>query len=77
MEPTRKPLEGALDLAARIQYLVEHDDQFRQALPLPAINEAKVNPELGLAQIMALCLEGYGGRAARPGPAGRRNGQRP
>jgi fatty acid CoA ligase FadD9 len=71
MEPTKtKPLEGALDLAARVQELIAHDEQFRKALPLPAINEAKVNPELGLAQIMALCLEGYGERPALARRAG-------
>ncbi|UXJ50237.1 carboxylic acid reductase [Pseudomonas citronellolis] len=55
---------GAIDLAERIKALMEHDAQFRQAMPLPAINDAKVNPELGLAQTMAMCMEGYSDRPA-------------
>ena len=55
---------GALDLAERIKTLMEQDEQFRQAMPLSSINDAKVNPELGLAQTIALCMEGYSDRPA-------------
>lgn len=65
MEPTKTMSPAStLDLAARIRELAERDEQFRQALPLPAINEAKVNADLGLAQTVALCLEGYAERPA-------------
>ena len=43
---------------------MEHDAQFRSAMPSPSINEAKMKPELGLAQIVALCMEGYADRPA-------------
>src|ERR1700730_794030 len=51
-------------IAARIKELTETDPQFRAALPLPAVNEAKVKAELGLAQIAALVMEAYADRPA-------------
>ncbi|MDR2188136.1 MAG: thioester reductase domain-containing protein [Azonexus sp.] len=51
-------------VAARIKELAASDEQFRAALPNPMVNEAKLKPELGLAQIMATCMEGYANRPA-------------
>lgn len=65
MEPSKTAsTTGVLDLAERIKALMEHDVQFRQAMPLSSINETKVNPELNLAQTVALCMEGYSDRPA-------------
>ena len=55
-------------IATRIQELTASDTSFRDALPIGAVNEAKLRPELGLAQIVALCMEAY---AARPALAQR------
>jgi len=49
---------------SRLQELSASDHQFREAMPLPEINEAKNKPGLELAQIMAICLEGYAERPA-------------
>lgn len=49
---------------ARMKELAATDAQFRAALGDPAVNAAKLRPGLGLAQIVASCLEGYGGRPA-------------
>ncbi len=51
-------------IATRMKELVASDEQFRAALPLATVNEAKLKPELGLAQIMATCLEAYADRPA-------------
>src|ERR1035441_651117 len=51
-------------IEARVKELTENDPQFREALPLPAVNEAKVKSELGLAQIAALVMEAYADRPA-------------
>ena len=51
-------------VAARIKELATTDSQFGAALPLPAVNAAKLRPDLGLAQIVAACMEAYAGRAA-------------
>lgn len=55
-------------LAARFAALAAADPQFRATMPDPAINAAKTQPGLGLAQIIATCMEGY---AARPALAER------
>jgi fatty acid CoA ligase FadD9 len=49
---------------ARIAELAARDAQFRAALPIPSVNEAKLRPELGLAQITALVMEAYADRPA-------------
>ena len=54
----------AQPLAARVKELTASDPQFRAALPLPSVNEAKLRPELGLAQIAALVMEAYAERPA-------------
>ena len=54
----------AEQIAARVKELTASDPQFRAALPLPAVNEAKLRPELGLAQIAALVMEAYADRPA-------------
>ncbi|SEJ89274.1 fatty acid CoA ligase FadD9 [Paraburkholderia diazotrophica] len=55
---------GKNQFADRIAGLAAHDQQFRDALPIPDVNEAKLRPGLGLAQIVAVCLEGYANRPA-------------
>jgi fatty acid CoA ligase FadD9 len=54
----------AEQIAARVKELAARDAQFRDALPLAAVNEAKVRPELGLAQVAALVMEAYADRPA-------------
>ena len=49
---------------ARIAELAAADAQFRAALPIKSVNEAKLRPELGLAQIAALVMEAYAERPA-------------
>jgi len=63
-KPTMTVASPAEQIAARIKELTEKDAQFREALPHPAVNEAKVRPELGLAQIAALVMEAYADRPA-------------
>ena len=50
--------------AQRISNLIEHDRQFRDAAPLPAMTQAKVRPGLGLAQTVEIVMEGYADRPA-------------
>ena len=56
-----KPSE---QIAARIAALFAADVQFQAAQPLPSVNEEKMRPELGLAQIAALVMEAYADRPA-------------
>lgn len=49
---------------ARVSALAASDPQFGAAMPSPNINEIKTRPELGLAQIIASCMEGYAERPA-------------
>jgi fatty acid CoA ligase FadD9 len=49
---------------ARIAELAAADPQFRAAQPIQAVNEAKLRPELGLAQIAALIMDAYADRPA-------------
>jgi fatty acid CoA ligase FadD9 len=51
-------------VGARLRQLVEADAQIAAALPDPALNEAKRARGLGLAQIVATCMEGYAERPA-------------
>ena len=69
-KPTMTVASPAEQIAARIKELTEKDAQFREALPHPAVNEAKVRPELGLAQIAALVMEAYADRPALARPRG-------
>lgn len=39
----------AEQIATRVKELTASDAQFRDALPIPAVSEAKIRPELGLA----------------------------
>ncbi|WP_233810407.1 carboxylic acid reductase [Paraburkholderia sp. HP33-1] len=57
-------VSGANQIADRIEGLAARDRQFRDALPLAAVNEAKLRPGLGLAQVVAVCLEAYAERPA-------------
>ena len=57
-------LSPVQQVAARVKELTASDPQFRAALPLPSVNEAKLRPELGLAQIAALVMEAYAERPA-------------
>ena len=50
--------------ANRLADLLASDPQLSETLSDPAINEAKTCPDLGLAQIMAICMEGYANRPA-------------
>jgi fatty acid CoA ligase FadD9 len=50
--------------SARIAELAAADAQFRAAMPIQSVNEAKLRPELGLAQIAALVMEAYAERPA-------------
>src|SRR5271156_6508538 len=67
---TAKPLPASLSMnslgqiAERYEKLKRSDAQFRDALPLPDVAEAKCRPELGLAQVAATCLEAYSARPA-------------
>src|SRR5437762_5892229 len=56
-----KPSE---QISARIAELAAADPQFRAAQPSPVVNEAKLRPELGLAQIVALIMDAYSDRPA-------------
>jgi fatty acid CoA ligase FadD9 len=49
---------------ARIAELAAVDAQFRAAVPLQSVNEAKLRPELGLAQMAALVMQAYADRPA-------------
>jgi len=51
-------------IAERLKELTETDAQFRNALADPRVNEAKMQRELGLAQVMAVCMEAYAQRPA-------------
>lgn len=51
-------------VASHFKGLIADDPQFRAALPLPQVNEAKLKPGQGLAQIVSLCMEAYGDRPA-------------
>ncbi|MDD3797568.1 MAG: thioester reductase domain-containing protein [Novosphingobium sp.] len=44
--------------------LSANDSEFKAAAPDPAINEAKCRPGLGLAEIVAICMESYAARTA-------------
>ncbi len=71
---TAQPLPALLSMNSvdhireRFEALKTSDAQFRDALPLASVAEAKCRPELGLAQVLATCLEAY---AARPALAER------
>jgi fatty acid CoA ligase FadD9 len=56
------------EVERRVKELVATDAQFRAALPIASVNEAKLRPDLGLAQVAALIMEAY---AARPALARR------
>jgi fatty acid CoA ligase FadD9 len=58
------PDPTAARIAAHVAKLCASDTQFRDAMPIPAISEARNRSELGLAQIMATCLEPYADRPA-------------
>ena len=60
-----KPSE---EIERRVKELIATDAQFRAALPIASVNEAKLRPDLGLAQVVALIMEAY---AARPALARR------
>ncbi|MFV9650411.1 carboxylic acid reductase [Pseudomonas citrulli] len=65
MQTTKSKYQAArLDLAEHIKALVTQDAQLQGAMPLSPISDAKVNPALGLAQTVALCMEGYSDRPA-------------
>lgn len=51
-------------IAARVAELAANDAQFRAALPIATVNDAKLRPDLGLAQIAALIMEAYADRPA-------------
>ena len=51
-------------VASRLQQLLQSDANFRAVLPSTPVNEAKMRPELGLAQIMALVMDAYADRPA-------------
>lgn len=51
-------------IAERAKALAASDAQYRDALPIDAVTKAKLRSELGLAQIVALVMEGYGQRPA-------------
>lgn len=57
-------VSAAGHLTARITELAERDPQFRDAMSLPSVNEAKLRPELGLAQVVEVCMQGYAERPA-------------
>lgn len=59
--PSETPAER---IARRTMELTRDDARLAATLPDPAINEAKIKPNLGLAQIMAICMEGYADRPA-------------
>jgi pimeloyl-ACP methyl ester carboxylesterase len=44
----------------RFHRLVESDAQFGAALPIPEVDKQRARTELGLAQVLAVCMEGYG-----------------
>lgn len=48
----------------RLKELIATDEQFRAALPLAEVNDAKLKSNLGLAQIVATCMEAYADRPA-------------
>lgn len=50
--------------AERMKHLMATDAQFRAAVPLPAVDEARLAKELNLAQTVAAVMEGYRERPA-------------
>jgi hypothetical protein len=58
------PATLALSIPELFASLAANDPEFCAAVPHPAINTAKTQPKLGLAQIVSLCMEGYAGRPA-------------
>ena len=52
------------DIGARLRHLCETDRQVAEALPDLAINKKKLTHGLGLAEIVAVCMEGYSERPA-------------
>ena len=55
---------AAVQIGALVKALMESDAQFGAAMPRPAVSDAKVRPGLGLAQIAAVCMDGYAERPA-------------
>ncbi|NIJ17875.1 carboxylic acid reductase [Sphingobium vermicomposti] len=51
-------------VASQLHKLMETDSQFAAAAPDPAISLAKRTRGLGIAQVVSLCMEGYGDRPA-------------
>lgn len=56
--------ESQAFVAGRLRELLATDAQFRDAMPHESVIEAKMRPGLGLAQIVAACMEGYSERPA-------------
>lgn len=48
----------------RLKELIATDEQFRAVLPDAGVNDAKLKNNLGLAQIVATCMESYADRPA-------------
>lgn len=60
VNPPKSPrAQFASDLLKR---LASQDAQFKTSMPDPEVSEAKVQPGLGLAQVLAVVMEGYGDR---------------
>lgn len=57
--PKSEKAQYAIDLRRR---LLAEDLQFQAAMPDPAVTEAKRQPGLGIAQVLAVIMEGYGDR---------------
>ncbi|RKT20819.1 fatty acid CoA ligase FadD9 [Paraburkholderia sp. RAU2J] len=56
---------GSTDhVAIRVADLAAREQQFRDAMPLAAVSEAKLRPGLGLAQVVAICMQAYADRPA-------------
>jgi hypothetical protein len=62
-----EPLDPAANLerkARRIERLNAEDPQFRDSFPLEAVAAAKLQPELRLAQVVRIVMDGYADRPA-------------
>jgi fatty acid CoA ligase FadD9 len=51
-------------VASRIKELMASDAQFQAAPAIPAVSQAKLRADLGLAQVVATCMEAYTDRPA-------------
>lgn len=62
--PPHHTTAAAPSFAERLADMARQDSLFAASIPDPQINAAKTRPGLNLAQMMAICMEGYADRPA-------------